>query len=528
MKKALIFAITILMALSLVACNKVGKLYPIMDMDEDGISYKFYNANMDLAFDQAYDDVISYFEGDYAVVYKGNQIQIINKTGQSLVDGDFDSVADINGDRAILNKAGKNILYDLKAQKALATYDYIKAEASGIFAYMDGGKWGYRNINEVIVDPTYDEAYSFGVNYAVAIKDGTPIKIDKKGEESPLAYEEVLKAGDSDYLIGLKDGSVDFLNADGEAIFTNIKGDIVDINYDMLVINQRVGGSIKSAIYSVKGKELVPADFDDVRLLSKKYFSARGKDGFGLFKTDGTRLTDYKYYYLNADNFDSNGGIICAIRDDAAYFLDKNGVEIDAPTAEGTIDVKKDENFYIISTMNEVLYFDKDKNLVKTSLIPKPLEHLSYIIEDQKPYIFSKKLPAGTNQALYSAIDDITRDDRKIELNIHGDILFVTVKTAKGDPTFMFDISVPGKVELADLFTESDMRDRLIAMSAFKDEADIKIVGFVLENDLDVYFKKGDEFLKEKFAYEDIDDYLDKDQATFFKSVLAPSINVGD
>ncbi|MFR1323841.1 MAG: hypothetical protein ACLSBL_01925, partial [Ezakiella massiliensis] len=80
MKKAFVIVIAILMALSLVACNKVGKLYPIMDMDEDGISYKFYNANMDLAFEQHYDDVISYFEGDYAVVYKGDQIQIINKT----------------------------------------------------------------------------------------------------------------------------------------------------------------------------------------------------------------------------------------------------------------------------------------------------------------------------------------------------------------------------------------------------------------------------------------------------------------
>ena len=528
MKKAFIIVIAILMALSLVACNKVGKLYPIMDMDEDGISYKFYNANMDLAFDQAYDDVISYFEGDYAVVYKGDQIQIINKIGQSLVDEDFDSVADINGDRAILNKAGKNILYDLKAQKALATYDYIKSEASGIFAYMDGGKWGYRTIKEGIVEPIYDEAYSFGSNFAVAIKEGAPIKIDKKGEESPLDYEEVLKAGDSDYLIGLKDGQVDLLNADGEAIFKNIKGDIVDINYDMLVINQRTGGAIKSAIYSVKGKELVPADYDDVRLLSKNYFSARGKDGFGLFKTDGTRLTDYKYSYLNADDFDTNGGIICAIRDNAAYFLDKNGVEIDAPTADGPTDVRKDENFYIISTMNEVLYFDKDKNLVKTSLVPKPLEHLSYIIKDQSPYLFSKKLPAGTNQALKSAIDEISTGDRKFDLKMQGDILFVTIKNLEGQPTFMFDISLPGKVELSDLFTEPDMRDRLIAMSAFKDEADIEIVGFVLASDLDVYFKKGDEFLKEKFAYEDIDDYLDKDQATFFKSVLAPSINVGD
>ena len=530
MKRTLIIvfaALAIISACFMLACSKEPTLYPLMEIEDGKIAYKFYNEKMQVALAESYDDIVSNFEGSYAVVFDENKIQIINKEGKAVVNDEFDSVADIYGDRAILNKAGKNILYDLKTQQALVTADYIKAESNGIMAYMEGSKWGYRTISQVIKEPTYDEAYSFGNKFAVATLDGRVVRVDKEGNESPLAYDDVLNAGDSNYLIGVKNEQIDLLNFDGDPLYVNVQGDIVDIHYELLVINKRVGSSIKSGIYSVTGKELAPIEYDDIRLLSKDYFSARKKDGFALFKIDGTRLSEYKYSYLNADDFDKNGGIICAIKDGSACFLDKNGREIDAPTAENVSDVKKDQNFYIISTANEVLYFNKDKDLVKTSLVPKPLGHLSYIIKDDYPYLLSQRLPANTNENLRAAIDEITKGDKKVSLSIRGDIVMVQVKTPQGEPTFMYDISLPGKVEFADLFNQAKMKDKLIEMSAFKDEPGLEIVSFVLQNDLDVYFKKSGKFLKETFKYEDIDDYIDKDQATFFKSVLAPSINVG-
>lgn len=531
MRRLLIIAIVILSLFAVGCFGQGSKLYPVTAVENNKLGYKFINKKTEDVL-ASFDDVLLNFDGDhskdYAIVVKDGNIEIINKKGDSLVDVKFDNVAEIYGDRAILIRDGKNTLYDLKNKVEILTHDYIKSESNGIFAFMEDGKWGYRTEKEIVAEPMYDEAYSFGKEFAVATKDGASYKIKKDGTSTSLPYSEVVKASDSEYLLAKREDSLNLLNQDGDEIFKDIKGDIVDVNYDMLSILTRNGGKIQNAIYSVNGKEIQPPIYDDVRLLSKKFFSARNKDGFALFNIDGTQLTGYKYSYLSADGFDKNGGVICAIIGEEPEFLDKNGKKLDGPEVAGAVDVSKDENFYIIKTNENTFYFDKDKNLKYTSPNATRLENVLAIIAGypKYPMIFNDRLNPNANQNLKAAVDELTDlADRKIEMKIRGDILDITINNAEGEATFMYDISRAEVVRLKDIFKSADLEKAILYLTSFRNK-DVTIVAFTLDDDLKITVKDGDKFENETIPYEKIEPFINKDGGTFFKAVLAPSVNV--
>lgn len=535
MKKLLIIAMLIFASLG-VSCTTNESLYPVTSIEDNNFGYKFIDKNANTVIDKNFDDVILNFGNenakDYAIVKDEGQIQIINRKGESLIDIDFQNIAEIYGDRAILVKDGRNVLYDLKNKTKILTHDYIKSESNGIFAFMEGGKWGYRDEKVIIVEPHFDEAYSFGKKYAVATKDGAAYRASKDGTKTSLPFEEVVKASDSEYLIGINKGEISLLNRDGDIIFENIEGDIVDVNRDMLLIMKRnkTDGRIKQAIYSVDGKQLQPPIYDDVRFLHKKFFSAReaSDKNFALYNVDGTKLTDSKYSYLNADYFNENGGIITAIEDNVPKYLDKNGVELGGPVedpSEEVIDVIKDRNFYIIKTTENTYFYRNGEQLVKSSPNLMKLGELSYIIDTNtnSPMFFHEEIDPNLNEDLKNILGELTTQKKKYELNLRGDILDVKV-IFDDEVKFMYDISRAEKVELDDIFKDEDIKKILLRLA--KINKDAKIIGFVLEDDLEITAKDGDKIINKTIDYEKIEPYINKDGGTFFKSVLAPSVNV--
>lgn len=530
MKKLLVIAILVF-ALFGIACSSDSRLYPVTDLENGNLGYKFIDKDAKTAIDESYEDVILNFDSenakDYAIVIDDGKIQIINKKGESLVDTEFQNVAEIFGDRAILVNNGRNILYDLKNKKEVLTHDYIKSESNGIFAFMEGGKWGYRDEKKIIVEPSYDEAYSFGKNFAVATKEGAAYKIGKDGVGSSLPFSEVVKASESNYLLGVNNGKVSLLNLDGDIIFENIEGDVVEVNHDMLVIMKRNDGKIKQAIYSVNGEEIAPAIYDDVRLLSKKYYSAKenADPNFALYNINGTKLTDNKYSYLNADYFDENGGIITAITNNLPKYLDKAGVEVKGPTLEDVVDVIKDKNFYILKTNDLVYYYGKDPSPY-TSPVPNKIGSISYVInkDTNSPMLFNEKLREDVNENLKNIVNEITSNKRNYKLNLRGDILDVNMKFGMDEVRFMYDISRAAKVQLEDIFNDDNIEEKILKLAGENENS--KIIGFVLDDNLKITIKNGDRISNKIVDYEKIEPLINKDGGTFFKSVLAPSINV--
>lgn len=520
-------------AMFLTSCNKADSgAYPVIYAGKK-LGYTFIDKKGEPLFEEVYKDILKNFEDGYAIVRVEDEVRIIDAKGRDALDKGFSFVYEVKDGLAMVKEGEKSTCYDLKSKEALFSYDFIKMPTNGIFAFMDGGSWGYRTKDEIIVDPSFDEAFPFGKNNAISTRNGVVYKVDKKGNETATDYSEVTRIELSDYLIALN-GDNDLLNLDGELLIRAIPGDIVELKGDKLAVVYRKDGFLKTGVINTAGKEIIPPIYDDIRLLSKDYF-ANNKDGkFALFNMKNEKLTEYEYDYLNADYFENNGGIISGLKGDEAVFLDKNGATIPSPNISGAIDAYKDRDLFVIAAKEGLYYFDND-TLVSFSASPTPLENLLQVHtkEHTKDYvkIYGNNLPDITNDVLMKLIDTRSgMSKRDIKYELKGDILYVTVDD--GDKyELMVNLRTPSLVNLDDIFKEEnkgEMELRIKEWAGIDNKA--VLVGFTLDDELVCYFvdKKKPEYKIERFSfpYEKIEEFIKIEDNEFFKAKQNPIINV--
>ena len=530
MKKVLPLILLIL-ALVFTSCTmkKSEKLYPVLKYTDKDASYVFINKDNEVKIDKHFEDVLKAFEDDYAVVIENGKVAIINREGEDVLSG-IENVYQIKDGLVTVKNKDKTELVDLETKEVLLKYDYILIGENKVLSYLEGDKWGYRTLDgEKTLAAQFEEAYPFGKNSGVAVKDGKVVIVDGEMNVKETNYTESYKINDETILAREGDKQL-LLDLNGDVVNPGVKGDLTEVYGGMYTVFDRKNGELVKKVYTLKGESVSDEVFTDVRLLGNGFFAANNGELFALYSEKEGRVTDYKYDFLSAESFDVNGGFVTGVSKGVGELLDKSG-NIKKTIGKNIESFMKDENLFITSDYGKITYFDLDGNAIEKSPKISPLGTVKVLIDekDGKNYLFivSKDTNEKLNASLKSIADRITTEKNvTYDYRLEGDILYATLKTHDKSYPFMVDIYTGEVVDAKDIFIDEAAIETLVNQKKTEEnmQGDVELVCFSFDSDLKMVLRSDKEYFVD-IPREEIENYLDLTGGEFFKSLLAPKIN---
>lgn len=530
MKKVLPLILLIL-ALVFTSCTmkKSEKLYPVLKYTDNDASYVFINKDNELKIDKHFEDVLKAFEDDYAVVIENGKVAIINHEGEDVLSG-IENVYQIKDGLVTVKNKDKTELVDLETKEVLLKYDYILIGENKVLSYLEGDKWGYRTLDgEKTLAAQFEEAYPFGKNSGVAVKDGKVVIVDGEMNVKETNYTESYKINDETILAREGDKQL-LLDLNGDVVNPGVKGDLTEVYGGMYTVFDRKNGELVKKVYTLKGEPVSDEVFTDVRLLGNGFFAANNGELFALYSEKEGRVTDYKYDFLSAESFDVNGGFVTGVSKGVGELLDKSG-NIKKTIGKNIESFMKDENLFITSDYGKITYFDLDGNAIEKSPKISPLGTVKVLIDekDGKNYLFivSKDTNEKLNASLKSIADRITTEKNvTYDYRLEGDILYATLKAHDKSYPFMVDIYTGEIVDAKDIFIDEAAIETLVNQKKTEEnmQGDVELVCFSFDSDLKMVLRSDKEYFVD-IPREEIENYLDLTGGEFFKSLLAPKIN---
>ncbi len=530
MKKVLPLILLIL-ALVFTSCmmKKSEKLYPVLKYTDNDASYVFINKDTELKIDKNFEDVLKAFEDDYAVVIENGKVAIINREGEDVLSG-IENVYQIKDGLVTVKNKDKTELVDLETKEVLLKYDYILIGENKVLSYLEGDKWGYRTLDgEKTLAAQFEEAYPFGKNSGVAVKDGKVVIVDGEMNVKETNYTESYKINDETILAREGDKQL-LLDLNGDVVNPGVKGDLTEVYGGMYTVFDRKNGELVKKVYTLKGEPVSDEVFTDVRLLGNGFFAANNGELFALYSEKEGRVTDYKYDFLSAESFDVNGGFVTGVSKGVGELLDKSG-NIKKTIGKNIESFMKDENLFITSDYGKITYFDLDGNAIEKSPKISPLGNVKVLMDekDGKNYLFivSKDTNEKLNASLKSIADRITTEKNvTYDYRLEGDILYATLKTHDKSYPFMVDTYTGEVVDAKDIFIDEAAIETLVNQKKTEEnmQGDVELVCFSFDSDLKMVLRSDKEYFVD-IPREEIENYLDLTGGEFFKSLLAPKIN---
>ena len=530
MKKVLPLILLIL-ALVFTSCTmkKSEKLYPVLKYTDNDASYVFINKDNELKIDKQFEDVLKAFEGDYAVVIENGKVAIINHEGEDVLSG-IENVYQIKDGLVTVKNKDKTELVDLETKEVILKYDYILIGENKVLSYLEGDKWGYRTLDgEKTLAAQFEEAYPFGKNSGVAVKDGKVVIVDGEMNVKETNYTESYKINDETILAREGDKQL-LLDLNGDVVNPGVKGDLTEVYGGMYTVFDRKNGELVKKVYTLKGEPVSDEVFTDVRLLGNGFFAANNGELFALYSEKEGRVTDYKYDFLSAESFDVNGGFVTGVSKGVGELLDKSG-NIKKTIGKNIESFMKDENLFITSDYGKITYFDLDGNAIEKSPKISPLGTVKVLIDekDGKNYLFivSKDTNEKLNASLKAIADRITTEKNvTYDYRLEGDILYATLKAHDKSYPFMVDIYTGEVVDAKDIFIDEAAIETLVNQKKTEEnmQGDVDLVCFSFDSDLKMVLRSDKEYFVD-IPREEIENYLDLTGGEFFKSLLAPKIN---
>ena len=530
MKKVLPLILLIL-ALVFTSCTmkKSEKLYPVLKYTDKDASYVFINKDNEVKIDKHFEDVLKAFGDDYAVVIENGKVAIINREGEDVLSG-IENVYQIKDGLVTVKNKDKTELVDLETKEVLLKYDYILIGENKVLSYLEGDKWGYRTLDgEKTLAAQFEEAYPFGKNSGVAVKDGKVVIVDGEMNVKETNYTESYKINDETILAREGDKQL-LLDLNGDVVNPGVKGDLTEVYGGMYTVFDRKNGELVKKVYTLKGEPVSDEVFTDVRLLGNGFFAANNGELFALYSEKEGRVTDYKYDFLSAESFDVNGGFVTGVSKGVGELLDKSG-NIKKTIGKNIESFMKDENLFITSDYGKITYFDLDGNAIEKSPKISPLGNVKVLIDekDGKNYLFivSKDTNEKLNASLKSSADRITTEKNvTYDYRLEGDILYATLKAHDKSYPFMVDIYTGEVVDAKDIFIDEAAIETLVNQKKTEEnmQGDVELVCFSFDSDLKMVLRSDKEYFVD-IPREEIENYLDLTGGEFFKSLLAPKIN---
>lgn len=524
MRKVLPFVIAAVI-LFFVGCSPSRKdsLYPKLKYDDENAKYVFIDKLGNEKFDKSYDDILKTFEGDYAVVILDGKVAIIDRKGESVLSG-LESVFEIKGNLATVKKNDICELYDLKTKDVLLKNDYIKIGENDIYTVFKDGLWGYVDLkNNLILEPQFDEAYMFGKNSAVGVKDSKVFIVSKDFEVNPSEFTDAIKINEK-ILLAHKDDKSVLLNYDGQVLNSDIKGDITEANDELYSTFERIDGELLRKVYKIDGSPVTDEAFTDVRLLNDGFFAA-GKDGvFALHSAKDGRLTEHDYTFLDSQFFDENGGKITAIKDDHGFVLDKNG-RVTENFDDKLSSLIFDGDVFVGANDYGIVYFDKDKNKILECPNITHMDGFDICItkEDYShyPFVISKSVPKSINDNIKNEVRKISESpNNTFSFEQNGKILKINVMTKDYKYKFMVNLQTGEVVKPNDIFFDGEIMNYIVEKIKKENglDSDSKLLCFSYDGDLTIVIRGEKDFTK-LINREKIEKFLNIESGEYFKVV---------
>lgn len=235
--------------------------------------------------EEKYDDIKRVTGNDYFVVVENGNAKVIDKTGKTILNNEFDSIEAIQVDNFIIIKNGKYGVIDKNGNAVISPdYENIKFATADSFIAQKDGKVGIINKNgEIIVKFEYDRiAYIESADFFQAEKENFKTDIIDRN------FNKVL----SDIIVSEINIEKGYLRVrvDKEYKHYNFKFE-EKTNKEILSTNTLflVKENGKYGYENKNGERIVDCIYDDAKEQNEFGYCAVKKDGkWGALKSDGT------------------------------------------------------------------------------------------------------------------------------------------------------------------------------------------------------------------------------------------------
>ncbi|WP_065220348.1 MULTISPECIES: WG repeat-containing protein [Butyricimonas] len=228
----------------------------------------------------------------------------------------------------LVDKHGEKVAVvdNYEGHKILLTRNFREGLA---LVYTSNGKYGYVDTRgEMVIKPVYDYAADFSEGLAV---------VGVAGGEGQLAYRVIDKRGEIQFYITLQNSRIHEHFSCGYLLFKNLEQnycgaldrggkvclylptriqEVMPFRYDAAVFWTETG----VGLINKEGKVLIPANYDDGKIVGERRVALKLRDKWGLFDFEGRPLCEFVYDWIS--DFE---GYAFACRDHVYYIMDERG-----------------------------------------------------------------------------------------------------------------------------------------------------------------------------------------------------------
>jgi len=299
-----------------------GPLYPVL---VNGM-WGYINASGKLIVEPQYEQAAFFQFGKYAIIKKESKYGVLDATGIEVKKCTYDSITFAN-DSLILVQFNNQwtVEYANGAVLLNNVYDSVYVYATHLKLY-DGGKCGLYDLrSHISVSIDYTNLKFYGDKYLLAIQ-GNRLGVIDENESIiiPFQYSSILPINDSitrvetdgkwglistdgkcniapkwsridffgrGYIKGLIGDRLELCEYPSGRVITDQYDDYYECSADYIAARR----GLKVGIINGAGREEVPPLYDEVKHLTKEYFSVKSMNGYGIIHISGDTILPLAY-----------------------------------------------------------------------------------------------------------------------------------------------------------------------------------------------------------------------------------------
>lgn len=275
---------------------------------QDGELWGYVNAKDEVVIDFEFDGASAFINGS-AIVQIDTQYNLIDKSGDLLLDDEVDSIRRVLDQKMLIYRVEDEYGFMSESGNVIKAPEfdaYSGLFSEGLLAVQMGTKWGYvNNKGATKIEAEYDSAREFSQGLAV-VKDGllygyiTPrnaveIDFDYTYASSFDAYDRAI--------VTTQDGEYHLIDKEGEDI---VSGEYIKGTGPIYGVEDELG---MHRIVDAEGDDFIGEEYTALWALGKDYANVEfeGEDVYQLYDTDGSVIR--QELYDESDIYEDDFGV---------------------------------------------------------------------------------------------------------------------------------------------------------------------------------------------------------------------------
>lgn len=302
---------------------------------KDGEQWGYVNAKDEVVIDFEFDGASAFINGS-AIVKVDTLYNLINKSGEFLLDDEVDSMTRVLDQKLIIYRVDDEFGLMSESGKVIQEPEFDSFSGSfseGLLAVQVGTKWGYINTKgDVKIEAEYDSARQFSQGLAV-VKEGTLYGYISPRNVVEIDFEYTYASAFDAYdraIVSTENGEYHLIDKDGEVI---ISGEYIKGSGPIYGVEDNLG---LYHLVDTEGDDFTDDTYTSLWALGKDYANVEldGLDVYQLYGEDGSLIRQELYDESNVYE-DDFGVSILVVEDAEAEEITIYGYE-DVLTFEGT------------------------------------------------------------------------------------------------------------------------------------------------------------------------------------------------